>query len=201
MRGSAYTQSATSLVHVENLAIARFFCGIFRAAERLKCNALPGHASDSLPEWGTVLAVPQLGDEDDWQLRTRLATRFKLFGTPTRASVETAVRDLLGAAFSSIVYSEGCLLSTPPDMTYWPAGEVGPEEYDLGGGTWMSRRAHVLVYVTEDLGITTEAFQYLCQYQLMDLLRVMLPAHATYDWALAGSGFYIDESLLGYDAL
>jgi len=201
MRGSAYSQTRTSLVHVENLAIARFFCGILRAAERLKCNALPGRASDSLDDWATVLAIPKLGGEEDWELRTRCAARYKIIGTPTRAAVETAVRELLGSAFSSIVYTEGTLLSAPPDMTYWPAGEAGPAEYDLGGGTWMSRRAHVLVYVERDNSLTTDAFDYLVQFQLMDLLRVILPAHATYDWALEGTGFYLDVSRLDYDAL
>lgn len=201
MRGSAYTQSRTSLVHVEHLAIARFFCGILRAAERLRCNALPGSASDALSDWATVQAIPMLGGEEDWELRARCAARFKIVGTPTRAAVETAVRALLGPAFSSIVYTEGAALSAPPDMTYWPAGEPGPEEHDLGGETWMSRRAHVVVFVARDSGLSTEDFDYLVQFQLMDLLRVILPAHSTYDWVLIGYGFYIDASLLGYDAL
>jgi hypothetical protein len=204
MRGSAYTQSTTSLVHVENLAIARMFCGILRAAEKLESNSLPGTASDNLAEWATIEGVASYAGEAAWQLRLRAATRYRITGIPTRTVVEDALRQLMGSAFSSCLWSEGGLLSTPPSPTYWPGVNDGPLGLDLGGGTWMSRRAHLVVYVTRDFALNSQEFDNLVQFQMRDLLRYMLPAHATYDWAAVGDGsdgFYLNISLLSYDAL
>ncbi len=204
MRGSMYSKSTTSLVHVENLAIARMFCGILRASEKLETNSLPTTAVDNLLDWSKIQGVATYSGEESWQLRLRNAARYRIVGIPSRSVVEDNVRALLGSAFSSIVWSDGGLLSTPPVQTYWPGGEAGPPQLDLGGGPWMSRRAHVLVYVARNFALNSQEFDNLVQFQLRDLLKYTLPAHATFDWAAAAtdaSGFYIDVSLLGFDAL
>ena len=65
--------------------------------------------------------------------------------------------------------------------TFWPGVNPGPPAYDLGGGTWLSRRAHLLIDVKPpgtELPLTQ--WQQLVDIDLFNLLSVRLPAVMTF---------------------
>jgi hypothetical protein len=198
-RGTAYTTSRSSLVHVENIAIARFFCGILRSAERLSSNGLPGTSDDSLDDWVQLLAVQRFADDDDWQVRQRAAAAYALLSGNDASTVDALIQSTLGAAYVGVIRTRGVGLSSPPDFTYWPSVNPGPSDYDLGGGTWFSHRAHLSILVN-DTAVPSDVFQRMVEVDLSRVLDRTLPAWCSWSWS-ASDGFLIDISRLGIDGI
>lgn len=206
-RGSAYTTKTGTLVHAENLALARNRQAISRAAEKLVTNAIPSTAAERLPYWRDVLGLHVRPGEPEWQTRQNAAGRFRLSSGPTRTNVDDACAALLGPAFVQTWHQTGVNIATPPPITRWKGGTVGPASYDLSGaganGTWLSERAHLTVEVQIPAGLSTDEFLYLCNVQLYEMLDRLMPAWATFDWALGplSAGFLLDISSLDFNGI
>jgi hypothetical protein len=202
MRGSAFTKERGTLVHVENLAIARMYAGIARAAERLECNSVPLTSDERLSYWATVMAVP-VGEGDTRQdIRVRCAAKWQAASGADEASVDAAIARLLGDNLVRVWRFRGADLDTPPTPTFWPGVNDGPSGYDLGGGTWLSRRAHVTVEVRRIANQTLAEFLRLMNLDLHRLLDSKIGSHATFNWATGSveDGFIVGVSLIGFDA-
>lgn len=206
-RGSAYTTKTGTLVHAENLALARSRTAVSRAAEKLVTNAIPSTADESLDYWREAMRLHVRPGEARWQTRQNAAGRFKLSNGPTRTNIDEACRALLGPAFVQTWHQTGVNLDPPPSITYWKGGTYGPASYDLTGagaiGVWLSERAHLTVEVQMPGGMSTEDFLYLCNVQLYDMLDRMMPAWATFDWAMGplSAGFLLDLSSLDFHGI
>lgn len=201
-RGSAYTDKPLTLVDYENVALSRYFSAIFsRTPEKYSANALPGNSTERLNYWVNALGIPHNSDEPDWILRQRAAAHYKAALGPTLSNVTAAVSDLLGSAFVDIqTYHDGDL-ENPPSPTFWPSGDVGDPSYSIGGYTWLSRRAHIRINVTDPPGMPQSDFLQLMNVQLHQLLDRMLPAWVTWNWSVGSDGFIIGIDKIGIDAL
>jgi hypothetical protein len=201
MRGSAYTKKSGTVVHAENLALARTIAAVgFRKPEQLRANAVPLTSGERLDYWVKVLGLPTRLNEQRWQLRQRAAAHYHAVVGPTRANVEAAVQELLGDVFVALYVNEGTDLATPPDPTFWPGINPGSSDDNLGGGAWNSIRCHVYVEVMQPSGMTIDEFLNITEVQLFQLLDRMLPAWATFSW-FHGDGFELDQDLLDFDSL
>lgn len=202
MRGSAYAQKQSGLVHAEHLAIARSEAARTRAAERMVANSLPGTADEALEYWVTVLAVPWAPEDQDYEVRARCAAAYMLPNGPTIANEDEAISRLLGLAFVRCWRQEGVALATPPAQTYWPTINPGPASHDLGGGAWLSERSHLVVEVVQPSNMSTATFLRLMNVDLFRLLDTMLPAYATFNWAIGvTTGFALDIDELDFHGM
>lgn len=202
MRGSAYTQKPGTLVHVENLAMARMHAAVcLRAPEKIRANATPGRSDEKLEYWVDVLGVPVRDIDQRWQIRERCAAHYRAATGPTYERVVEAVSDLLGDAFVEIIQTTGSNLATPPTQTFWPGVNPGPAAYDLGGGAWLTERARIVVVVQQPSGITDEDFLQLMNVQLFELLDRLLPCWAEWLWVVGSDGFFLDISSLDLEGL
>lgn len=200
-RGSGMPGGAGTLVHAENLALARLFGGLSRAAERLSANAVPVTAHEALASWVERLGVT-VNPEDSWDdVRIACAAQYKLSLGPTEANEDAAIADLLGPALVNVHRITGVDLDNPPPQTFWPVANPGPASYDMGGGTWLSERAHLVVEVQQPTNMTLTAFLRLMNVRLFKLLDGMLPSFATFDWVLTplADGFLLDISDMDFD--
>jgi hypothetical protein len=200
MRGSAFTQNTGTLVHVENLALARFWSTLaFRYPEKVRANATPAGADEKLSYWVQVLGIPRKDDDPDWAVRERCVAHFRAANGPTYPIVLQAVTDLLGDKFVGLVLSTGTDLENPPAITYWPGVNPGPTSYDLGHGAWFSERAHVAVVVGDQFAHDATNSD-LLNVQLFRLLDELLPAKCTFNWTTT-TGFLLDVSDLDFDGV
>ena len=79
---------------------------------------------------------------------------------------------------------------------------MGPPAYDLGGGVWMSPRAHVVVEVLGPGTMALADYHDLLDTQLFQLLTRICPIYVTFDWAVnCEGGFVLDVDQLDYGAL
>jgi hypothetical protein len=202
-RGSAYSKESSGLVHVENQALARGHAARWRDCERVACNSNPSTAFEKSEEWRISLGVRLRADDTEESVRARCAAKFLACKGPTRIVVDTAVQQLLGNLFVKTwrCYLGADEIGTPPTITCWPTANPGIPNYDLGGGAWYSERSHLLVEVTRpsDVGVT----EFLDKMdQLYELLDRLLPATATFDWAVnVEGGFELDVDQLDYGCL
>jgi hypothetical protein len=207
LRGTAYTTTPGRLVDAENIALARFLAATGpRTAEKLRANATPARSDERLSYWQKFLAVPSKLGEPKWRLRHKVAAHYRSSEGPTREAVIAALQDILGDAFVDATWEEGATLSAPPFPTYWPTVNPGPDD-GLGGGTWLSTRAHLFVEVIIPVGMTEGELLTLVNVDMQALLDRMLPAWATFDWAI-GTGFLVssgetdpDGGLTGFTGL
>ena len=133
-------------------------------------------------------------------VRTQCVAQYQAAVGPTLANVTAAVTALLGSAFVAVHTTVGSDLETPPTITYWPGVNPGASSYSLGGGTWLSERAHLWVEVIRPSGMEFADFNKLMNVQLFELLDRMLPAWATFNWATS-AGFVVDVSQLDFDGV
>lgn len=200
-RGSAYTQATGTLVHCENLALARTLsCVWYRVPEKLRANATPAGSDERLEYWADVLGVPFGPRDQRWQIRQRCAAHYEATKGPTIANVTDAVDSLLADAFVSVDTTIGTDLANPPAITNWPGINPGPSSYSLGGGAWLSSRCHMSIHVTQPAGMSDNAFLDLVNVQLFQLGDRILPAWVTFTWS-ENDGFFLDISRLDYDGL
>jgi len=203
MRGSAYSQRiGGTLVHCENLATARLMAWWgWRMPEKLRANSLPGSADDGLAYWVKVLGVPARASDKRWQLRQRCAAHNKAIISVNLNAIQTALRELLGAAYVDSFFNYGPALSAPPPLTFWPGVNPGSPIYSLGGGTWSSERSRFTVVTQIPSGVPRGEFRQLVDVQMFQLLNRMLPAHCTFGWSVGIAGFHLDVDLLDLTGL
>jgi hypothetical protein len=202
MRGSAYSGKTSGLVHAENLAIARSEQARTRASERYTANMLPGSADEKLPYWVKVLGVVSGPNDDDYLVRARCAAHYRAGVGPTIANEDEAIAALLGPAFVRCWRQEGADLATPPPITYWPVIAPGPADHSLGGGCWLSERSHLVIEVVQPASMTTADFLRLMNVDQYRLLDTMLPAWATFNWAIGvTTGFVLDVDELDFHGM
>ena len=206
-RGSAYTTKTGTLVHAENLAIARNRQAMSRAAEKLVTNAVPSTADERLGYWREAMRLHVRPGEAEWQTRQNAAARFRLASGPTRTNIDAACSALLGQAFVQTWHQTTANLEPAPPITFWKGGTLGPIGYDISGagttGVWLSERAHLTVEVQMPPGMSVDEFLYLCNVQLYDMLDRMMPAWTTFDWAMGplSAGFLLDLSDLDFTGI
>lgn len=183
MRGSAFTQQTGTLVHVENLAMARFWATLsYRYPEKIRANATPQGSDEKLDYWVKVCGIPVKETDQRWQIRERAAAHYRASNGNSFPEVERACSDLLGSAFVGLNVFTGTALENPPDITYWPGVNPaggGDALFSLGHGAWLSSRAHVQVIITEEAANDPEKRD-LVNVQLFQLLDRMLPAKCTF---------------------
>ncbi len=202
-RGSAYSPNTSgTLVHVENLAIARTLSAcFFRLGEKYRANALPHTSDERLEYWATVLGVPFTTNTPRWRLRSLCAAHYAAALGPTLENLEAACAELLGDAFVQLITTTGADLDNPPSPTHWPGIDPGPSSYSLGGGAWFSVRCHLVVEMVRPDGMSDAEFLNLRDIQLFQLLDRMLPAWATFNGAFVGDGFNLDIDQLDFQGL
>lgn len=202
MRGSAYSQETSgTLVHAENLALARLFSGVFsRLPEKIAANSNPSTSDEKLPQWITVLRVRTSDGDTRETLRNKCSAKFAIALGPTELNTDQAIRALLGSFYLLTIRNTGTDLATPPDPTNWPGVNPGPASYDLGGGTWLSSRKHLVVIVTKPESGSEAGWRELMDVQLFDLLDTMCPADTTFNYSTS-TAFLLDISQLDFDGL
>lgn len=152
-RGTAYTTRPGTLVHVENVALARLISwGAFRLPEKVRANALPGTSDEKLDYWIEVLGIVNRTDDTTAQLRLRAESHYRAVTGNSFAAVQAALETLFGDALAFVGLSTGATLSSPPIDTYWVGGSAGDPTRDLGGGNWESTRSLLSVIVVVPSG-------------------------------------------------
>jgi hypothetical protein len=191
------------MIHAENLALAREEAAISRAAEKLRANSVPGTSDERLQFWATVQSVTVRPTDLSEDVRARCRARYRLTQGPSLANLEAGVLELLGPALVRLWTTEGATLSVPPAVTYWPGVNPGPASHDLGGGTWMSSRAHLVVETQQPPGMNQGDYLELMNTHLFDLLDNAMPSERTFNWAegLTGGGFILDISRLDFTGM
>ena len=183
-RGSAYSKKTGTLVHAENLAIARQAASVYyRLPDKLRNNASgPAHADEGLDYWVRCLGISTRPEETRESIRTRATIHRRL---PDGSGYNSLVRDcsaLLGDAFVGITLNHDGDLESPPVNTYWPTINPGPTSFDIGGGTWLSERSQIIVNVQQPGGMSEGEFKQLVNVDLFQLLDRMIPAWGTAQW-------------------
>jgi hypothetical protein len=202
LRGSAFTKESGTLVHVENVAIARLMAALVRTGDKVRNNAIPSTADEKLDDWIKILNVVSRAGDSDQSKREECAAQYRVAPGPTRQVVDDAISELLGDLFVKVHRFTGADLDNPPEPTHWPTINPGPADYDLGGGTWLSARSHLVVEVTEPSGVSLADYYYLVDAKLFRLLNRILPAYVTADWAVnVDDGFALDVDKLDFGAL
>jgi len=196
-RGSAYSKSRETLVHCENLALARFWSAIaFRTPEKVRANATPARSDEKLPEWVEILGIPVNESDPKWLVRQRCVAHYRAALGPTYNNVYTACSDLLGDLFVGLNVIVGTDLDNPPSITFWPGVNPGPASYSIGHGAWVSERSHITVLVSTAITQDPSLLD-LLNVQLFQLLDRMLPAKCTFNWATS-FGFLLDISQMDF---
>ena len=109
---------------------------------------------------------------------------------------------LLGDHFVQTFRQTGTDLDNPPAQTYWPVINPAPafNNLDLGGGPWLSERAHLVVDVQRLPGESLLDFLNLMNVHLFLLLDRMTPMWSTFNWAInVDDGFLLDISDMDFD--
>lgn len=195
IRGDAYTTRPGTLVHCENLALSRLWaCWASRFPEQIRANAMPHRSDDKLPYWVNVLGVPVRDDDPKWLVRQRCAAHYKATKGPVQANVRQVLGELLGDLLVDVSTFEGTDIDSPPSPTYWPTVNTGPNTYNLGAGTWFSKRSHVLVQVAKPSSVELGRFLQTMNVDMFHLLDTLLPATATFSWVT----FDVDGGVLGF---
>lgn len=201
MRGSAYTTLPNTLVHCENLALARLFAWLyFRMPEKVAANSKPGRSDEKLGYWVDVLNISTRPDEPKWSIRKKCAAKYTAAKGPTYQTIRDALIELLGDFFTELHTLYGTLASAPPTITYWPGVNPGPASHDLGGGAWLSERCHLWVELRMPADSELPRFYQLVNVDMFQLLDTMLPAWATFAWSTS-DGFLLDISRLDFDGM
>ena len=192
LKGTAYARNTTGLLHCENIAAARFWAGLMRAADRQQNNTLPLTADEKLEEWVEILALPIKPSDSRADIRTRCASHYRLLDGPRRQAIDDAVAETLGNLYIKTWRITGTSLSSPPDGTYWPTANPGPSTHDLGGGAWLSPRCHV-VFEVEYPEKAPSLVDYLDRVNtdLYRLFRRLLPSFVTFNWGCNVEGGFV----------
>lgn len=203
-RGSAFQRRTDNLyVHGENFAIARACAFQHRQSEALSANSTARTAFARLPRYQRDFALPYREGETTQELRQRAAAFEEAPRRNDRAIIEGQLETLLGRLLVKVWwFDQSTALSASPTPTFWPGVNPGPTAYDLGGGAWMSARAHVVVEVLPPSDVELRRYLELLNGDMFRLLSDRLPDDMTFDWSVglsaedgqAGDGFLLDIS-------
>jgi hypothetical protein len=197
-RGSAYTTSKTSYLHVENIVFARQMAALLRASEKVDCQSRPGQADETVDDWAYILDVMRTSEDPTWMVRQRCETQFRLATSPTRTNVEQACSDMLGQAYVGINRVNCDDYDNPPADTYWNMNPVSWGGIDLGTGEWTSPIASIHVELAAVSNCDQETYNSLTRVHLPRMLQRMLPSWVTFS-ASIGDGFRLDVSMMDYE--
>lgn len=199
--GSSFTRNRTGDVHARKLALARGNMMLDRLWERFRNNLFPGTSDEMLGKWLKTLGVVVHEKDRPWKLRQQAAAIFAMSVGPTQATIDQAIADLMGGSLQQIIRPRGADLATPPDQTFWPGVNPGSPTYDLGGGAWISERAHVAIIVDKPAASDQQNFLFQVNVRLQNLADRIFPAECTFSWSTSSDGFYLDFSELDFDGL
>lgn len=202
-RGTAIN-TRNDYTHAENMAVARALAMQMRAAETLSANALARTADADLPRYERDFGLGVRAHETAQERRQRAAAFEEGPRKNDPATIDQALRDLLGDLFVRTWWTDqSAALTSPPSPTLWPGVNPGPAAYDLGGGTWLSARAHVVVEVTSPRGMELRRYLELLNVDMFHLLSARLPVTMTFNWAqdVTNGGFMLDISQLDFAGL
>ena len=209
-RPSLYSRQPAGLVHARNVALARIMAGATRASEKLRTNSLPTTAAEAIGRWVIITATPRRHGDTLHDLRQRCAANYQAARGNSDQLVDEVIAKLLGDSYVRSWRQTGPALgdgntdlSNPPTQTFWPDANPGPPSYDLGGGTWLSERAHLVVETQQLDGQTQRDFLELMNVDLFGLLDQILPSYATFNWAIGISdgGFFLDISEMDFTGM
>lgn len=205
MLGSGFSQARAGIVHARKLALARSEAARSRAAERFLANCIPETSDELLPQWAQILRISTAG-QPSWLVRQKCAAKFAAVRGSSAVDVDATLTELLGSAYIQSIRLNTDPLSTPPDPTFWPGVNNGPSVYSLGGGTWFSKRAQLVVQLTRPSQADLGQFLRLVNVDLFAVLDDLLPATATFTWTIfdkasVSAGFLLDVSRLDLTGL
>ena len=183
-RGSAYSTKTGTLVHAENVAISRLFSATsFRLPDKLQNNASgPLKADEGLEYWARSLKLQQRDGESREAFRARASLHRRLSKGATYDNLRDEISTLLGDAFVGVTLNHDGNFETPPTSTYWPVINPGAGDYDLGGGSWYSERAQIIINAQQPGGMPANEFNSLMNEDLFELVDRLIPAWCTAQW-------------------
>jgi len=200
--GDYRTKNPTGLVHCENVATARYFAGLRRFGDLLRNNNDPASAADKIDDWVEIYKIPIRRWYTLEDKRAICSAHHRLLSGLYREAVEDACESLLGDLFVRLWFIVGTDLNNPPTNTFWTGINPGSPADNLGGGTWLSERAHVIVEVVPPSGKDLERYLDRVNTQLYHLLSSALPIYMTFDWTSnVEDGFELDADQLDFGAL
>jgi hypothetical protein len=209
-RPSIFRHQQDGLLHARNVAMARIMAGATRSSEKLRTNSLPTTAAEAIDRWVQILGVRLRQGDTLHDIRQRCAGHYQAARGNSDQLVDEALAKLLGANYVRSWRQTGpplpdgnTDLSSPPAQTYWPTANPGPAAYDLGGGAWLSERAHLVVETIQLDGQTQREFLELMNVDLYGLLDLLLPSYATFNWAIgiSAGGFLLDISKMDFTGM
>jgi len=210
--GDFLGKNDTTYSYSETVIIARLFASLQKISESLVSEAFPNTASDMLYNWAIRLGVPVNEDDDPDTIRALCNAKYRLNDGPTEFNLNATITEILGDRLEEIIYhySTDGYLSPAPTFTYdsyinpytgYGTQFLTPDDYQV------SERAHITLSVNMGT-LTEEDFFRLISVQLRNILELLLPCWATWDWTIGTSGFILalDQtdtggSLLDFTAL
>lgn len=199
--GSKLAEAPPSgVMHTWLTAAGRSLAGCSRSVEKLGANNTPATADELLGKWVTALRIRLRRNEARGRVRSRAAAKFRAQRGNDAVNVDAVASDILGDAFVRSWRTFGADLANPPTLTYWPGVNAGPSSHDLGGGAWLSERAHYVVETTQPADMSDTDYLQLVNTDLFEALDSMLPATATFNAAQnVTTGFLLDISRMDFE--
>lgn len=180
-RGTAYDTSDESNVTAETYAHAVVLAAVWAGNRRVAHAWDPYRMTDLIPRWEVIFGVrPSINASDNARRRV-LQSKFRALAN--QLTLQDAVSDLIGDCLVQIEY-------TPLALAY--------QRWQVNSPTddWISDTAHILIRVQYTSGQIDSDFLRLMA-QMDSMLRQMLPAYTTWDWAMYAEdgtdNFYLDD--------
>lgn len=185
-RGTALdTSSSSSVVAVENMAMARVLDAAWEANERLGNQWDPFRMTDTLPRWERIMGLVRYPTDTEVVRRARVAAVFARVGLiPTHQTIIDALTAALGSVFVALHTT-----ALADAVIWWPGGSTNPD------APWYSTVAHLYIETQKTAGMT-EADFYAAVGLIAPILDPFVPAWVTWDWyrnGPSGLGFYLDD--------
>lgn len=216
--GSFLSKEEGTWAYAETIAYVKMMCFLYKIANSLFYETLPGQSVDLLSQWSTRLNVPYRYAENPATLRRYLAIRYRLPLVSSALNLQNMCIELLEEDFLGIEYNYGTDLDNPPIATYDAyCNPVQRWNYDSFGNPvsiktdvlsddyQISERYHLTVVINENSDLSEAEQLYLISTPFKIAMNNILPSYCTWDWTLETSltrtGFIIGDSLLGYKAL
>lgn len=176
-RGTAYSKDRSSVVWVENMAIARALAAAWSTNQRLANQTDPRRMTDMLGRWERILAIPVPASATEADRRAEVLARFERIG---KASVHSRIYSecvrVLGSFFVAVEYIDIANANVvSPDASY-PWGHQAPAPY-----VWYSTVAHILIKMTQPAGYTDADF-WAKAAAITPVMDDLLPVEVTWDW-------------------
>ena len=194
-RGSAYDQTTTSAVGIENMALARAVTFDGHSCVTKMANEFTPQrctAAGLLPRWELIFGTPpQIGDTEPTR-RARVAAAWMRLA---QGNWVQAVIDQLSAGLGPL-YVGMYFLTPSTAATSWPGGSITP------GLPWYSTLLIVSVQLTippayQTPGAGPNAAWWAAASTVGSVLDPLIPAWCTWQfWVVSshgGAGFYLDE--------